>query len=898
MINRITIAALLHDIGKFYQRGQPNVSMDSDLYRKHEKLMTLICPENRYGQLGYKHAFWTYKFFEDFSSKFKELTHQLDSEFEGDSLQFKEDNLINLAIYHHNPHSKGQALIQLADWWSSGLDRGNDSFAKETVSDQPIKFGSGSFRKRPLESIFQNIKLDEEKQSNRYAYPLKALDLQRENVFPTPLLQKNVRDLTRDYKTLYTQFIEDFEKVPTKSFRAFIDTTDHVLKKFTWCIPSSTQGLSNVSLYNHLKTTAGIAACLYQYKEECLGDNIVPYEYNSSDHRLRVKENHYPVLLTCVDISGIQSFIYNIASRKAAMSLKGRSYYLQLLIESVISQILTHPDIQLTNVQTIYSSGGKAYLFLPNTPKTRQALTVIEQELQRGLWKTHKLSLYVCLGKVPFRYKFDKQEDGSYDAGIVTTEEEMIGMEELWRRVSEKASEKKGRKMESIITSDESNGEMIFEELFGDGEQGIELEYTDKFDACTSEPLYGKDFKNLTKKDDGEAETYVSEYTYLQSELGKVLKDADFNFSFSEHHKFEDYSYDTRFRLTIRPLQGKRGFHLFDDIELINNDAEFRKIVSSSDVHCNMLNRTDFMQFYLKGYNASYGFSFYGGNKQPKNNKGDLLTFHELAIDDKGSSTKLGILRMDVDNLGSIFIRGLDPELKTFSAYATLSSQLDLFFSGYLNTIRNSEKYKNHVVILYSGGDDVFALGRWDKVLDFGIDLRGAFKKYTCNNSDIDISAGFITTGAKFPISKGAELAGEAESKAKSFKREVGGKKIDRSAITLFDTSIGWEEWETIIKYKELFEEIISKKENGKSVLHRIQQTKTIKDYQEKNSESLDYSYLWRLLYFLKRFANAGISDQIELISREILHKNQSRNLDLMAVAARWVELLNGIKQK
>ena len=39
------------------------------------------------------------------------------------------------------------------------------------------------------------------------------------------------------------------------------------------------------------------------------------------------------------DLSGIQRFLYNISSKKAAVSLKGRSFYLRQLMGNVCSEI-------------------------------------------------------------------------------------------------------------------------------------------------------------------------------------------------------------------------------------------------------------------------------------------------------------------------------------------------------------------------------------------------------------------------------------------------------------------------------------------------------------------------------------------------------------------------------
>ncbi len=63
---------------------------------------------------------------------------------------------------------------------------------------------------------------------------------------------------------------------------------------------------------------------------------------------------------------------------------------------------------------------------------------------------------------------------------------------------------------------------------------------------------------------------------------------------------------------------------------------------------------------------------------------------------------------MDVDNLGLLFKeRVIEP---SFSSLATLSGLFDQFFSGYINYLRDQEPYRDKVLIVYSGGDDLFAV--------------------------------------------------------------------------------------------------------------------------------------------------------------------------------------------
>lgn len=83
-----------------------------------------------------------------------------------------------------------------------------------------------------------------------------------------------------------------------------------------------------------------------------------------------------------------------------------------------------------------------------------------------------------------------------------------------------------------------------------------------------------------------------------------------------------------------------------------------------------------------------------------------------------------------------------------------------------MNTIRNSDTFEDDVNILYSGGDDMFVVGRWDKLIKFAYEIRRKFEKLV-GRSDISISGGIAMAGEKFSIAKAAELAGEAEHNAK-----------------------------------------------------------------------------------------------------------------------------------
>jgi CRISPR-associated protein Csm1 len=306
-----------------------------------------------------------------------------------------------------------------------------------------------------------------------------------------------------------------------------------------------------------------------------------------------------------------------------------------------------------------------------------------------------------------------------------------------------------------------------------------------------------------------------------------------------------------------------------------------------------LFNNTNPLLAKLKGNAVSYGYQFYGGNKQAEV-YGRNKTFEELTRvehEDKDNETYLGVLRMDVDGLGNIFIKGLSEQEKSFAAYATMSFQLDLFFAGYLNTIRAKEKYKDFVNILYSGGDDVFAVGRWDLLIEFADDIRKEFAEFIGRN-DITISGGIAIVRNKYPIAKAAELAGEAEDASKEY---YGNKK---NAITFLGETISWDkEFDEVKEFKDEFVRLISEG-MPTAILHKIMSFSSIKKEndrikKENQQDKVDLSYKWNTAYYLKRFAdrykqNEEIKYFVNKLQKDLFVDN---TYDKVALAARWAEL-------
>ena len=847
----IYLAALLHDIGKFYQRAdKPFSEKENDLSTHVKKIADYICPSNKEGRFGYQHTVWTLQFLAEIESKLKQIPAFIKNPFNGNN---NCESIFQLASYHHKPSTELQALISLADWWSAGIDRREKLEEEEVANEKNIQWGKARYKRIPLYSVFNEIN----EGKGKSAFGLKPLSIEERDFFPSDINTVEDGISEEKYARQWKAFSEEFKRLPTDTFNGFADSLLALLNKYTWCIPSNTTDMSNVSLFDHLKTTAAFADCLFIYKEEH------PDEFVYQNQRLSLKEGVKPIILLGGDLSGIQKFIYNIASRKAAVSLKGRSFYLQLLIDSIIQRIIQHEDIKATLAHVVYSSGGKFYMLLPNTEKVKLAIGDLKKDIEQELWQQHHGQLIINMDYVPFAYDVKGK-------GVNFEEQTNQEIGKLWKVLADKLTSQKNQKFKHQLLNN-------YDEFFKVQEVGGQTK------VCAVTGIESNDCIALDSKTT--EKTYVLPIVKEQAELGNTLKDADYIVTY----RSEDSNKYMRNRVKIDIHTTGIHNYLFDQLELTDDDAEFRKITSADTCRVRRINNTKFLDALLKGNGCSYGFQFYGGNKQAQTKDKNTQESRNKTFEELADGSYLGILRMDVDNLGSIFIKGLPEKDKSFSAYSTLSFMLDYFFSGYLNTIR--EKYKDDVNILYSGGDDVFAIGRWDKLIEFAADIRKDFAFFVGRN-DISISGGIAIVGENYPIAKAAELAGDAEDKAK---KDNGAKK---NSFNMFGETISWhKEFDYIVKYKEEFVKLINTENLSKGILHKIKTyAQMIKDNVRRKAEGKkeDMSYVWHTAYYLTRYMERHKSNQsITDFCKELRNKQLlvPRNYELMAVAARWAEL-------
>jgi len=155
--------------------------------------------------------------------------------------------------------------------------------------------------------------------------------------------------------------------------------------KYTKYVPSAIYvSVPDIPLYDHLKTTAAIALCKYR---------------SSMDEKY---------LLIMGDLSGIQNFIfYNLkggeaqrVDEKATKRMRGRSFLINLMIDSAVKYIVEKLDLYEFNV--LWQSGGNFLILAPNEENVEDKLEEIRKNINEFLLKEFG-RVYLNLAWLPRR---------------------------------------------------------------------------------------------------------------------------------------------------------------------------------------------------------------------------------------------------------------------------------------------------------------------------------------------------------------------------------------------------------------------------------------------------------------------------------------------------------------
>ena len=156
-------------------------------------------------------------------------------------------------------------------------------------------------------------------------------------------------------------------------------------------------------------------------------------------------EQEYKQLFVGGDLSGIQKFLYNITSRHASISLKGRSAFLSKYLRGVCVKI--EDTILGCNgtFEELYCSGGKFYLITDNTPTITAAINDCANLCRKELWENHRGQLGLNVSYIAY-----KEENGKfYIEGHDDEQNTNSGV--LWKYVNADFARQKNQKFKELL---------------------------------------------------------------------------------------------------------------------------------------------------------------------------------------------------------------------------------------------------------------------------------------------------------------------------------------------------------------------------------------------------------------------------------------------------------------
>lgn len=726
-----------------------------------------------------------------------------------------------------------------------------------------------------LRSIFEG--LQRKGHTLEYAFSAKEMSLSGD-FFPTREPEGNADDL-------WLQFGKAMGSLPQSNPRLYAENSMHLLHLYTVAIPCGFEGSESVSYYDFARNLAGVAVSLYDW-----------WQTSEKEGDLSLSAGDNPFLLVGGDLSGIQDYIYQIVSKSAARNLKGRSFYLSLLADNLLEVLINRLGLFRGNV--IFNSGGGFLLVAPNTSSILTELKNFEETiLDRQLFESFRTTLYCALVAEPF--------GNGQPLNVATNAiQQQFAQKKMQKFISEvkaygrlfdpNSVEKGGNQARDIVSGEELD------------EEGLKSSW-----------LLDTEGKEDLRRADEEARkggtALVREVTAWQILLGQKLKKID---------------YWIKARKPIPALRDKG--HRGVDITPLNlgvynyflEEAQWKKVKNNLEAESlSVFQLNDLSSFSSISPGWECGFALYGGNEGPVDNLNNPKTFSEMAGARDEEKTgkfpayepkeldfkRLGILRMDVDGLGNLFRTSLESGDFSLAHYSALSRNMDLFFKGYLNTLWRNEEWKNDSQIIYSGGDDLFLVGRWDLVVEIAKKIKNDFNRWACYNPCLGISGGLSVVTHKYPVMKAADMAGKAEKEAKENRRGTEQKR----SFTLFGKPLHWDnsknwmdEFDLVEKLKERLTGIADTRGTPKSLLMRLMQHNLMREVQVR--EEKNPKWKWTIAYDLsqaeKRLSSSGQykaeafvrelsrAVQFEIYEGEKLESNYPF-IELLAIAARWAEL-------
>ncbi|HHW20433.1 type III-A CRISPR-associated protein Cas10/Csm1 [Thermodesulfovibrio thiophilus] len=788
IIYKIALAGYLHDIGKFAERAKGEKQAeeligffpDEDFLNRHRDLYQ----PHYQDKYTHNHAVYTAAFIDH-------LQDLLPKEFN----KYKwgpGDSFMNLTAGHHKPETPLQWIIAVADRVSSGFDR--VEFEEKYNKEINVK----NYKKTRLLTLFEGLSTDNKWKEDRleeyqYRYPLK--ELSPYNILPvnsSEIKQIDSEQASKEYRELFFNFVVALTKLSHKeNIPLWFEHFDSLFMIYASNIPAATVGyvVPDVSLYDHSKTTSALASALYRYHEETDTINVADIKNYEIKKFLLINGNFY----------GIQNFIFTeggSTNKASAKLLRGRSFYISLLSELAADMVCRTIGLPVTSI--ILNAAGRFTILAHNTENIKNAIVALEDRINNWLienflgqasigfsiteascndFVSHNFAnLWETLSKEVEKKKYTKFNLTKHGGCVETYLDSFNSELGICPFCGKRPAEKSVQIQDSHACKICHDHIYIGENLVKENKIAITTVNADLEKEKLSEPIFGQyqvSFKITGKLNQlSQSGTLLKYWGIGISEKGEIAKNitAKFINGYVPKYENEDLNDDRYF---AGRKSEKKHEEMIDQIK-IDRD----KIVPKTFAHiaAKALNFTD-KQGKFKGIEA------------------------------------LGILKADVDYLGLLFACGIKKERLTLSRLATLSRQMDNYFTIFLPyKLKTTDSFKN-IYTVFAGGDDLFLIGPWNRIIEFASFLNETFKEYVCHNHHITISAGIAVHKPNTPVFTLAETSEHALAQSKT---------SGRNSITLFESTAKWNIFRELQDIKTTMQLWLDSEKINNAMIYRI----------------------------------------------------------------------------
>ena len=458
--------------------------------------------------------------------------------------------------------------------------------------------------------------------------------------------------------------------------------------------------VNDISLFDHLKMTAAIASSVIRYMNENKITDFKTLLDKESDFM-----NEKMFLLYSMDVSGIQDFIYTIATQKVLKGLRTRSFYLEIVIEHCIDTLLERTG--LTRANLIYSGGGHAYIILPNTDGIKEILVEYEKQINDWFMEYYRTDLYIASGYSECSANsFCNEPSGSY--------------KEIFAEVSKKISDKKMKRYSSDVIKYLNS----IEQKDGSRECKVchrvdRLTKEDKCEICTG-------IENISKD-------------ILNRELFAVVED-----------KISESCLPLPFGYNLVALRK-------EEADKLEKNGQIKRIYAKNNLDID----DSYIKIWVGDYHNGDDFSTLANSASGIKR----LAVMRADVDNLGQAFVSGFENSKSKNSDQYVTLS---RTATFSRKLSMFFKLhinEILANGEFTMSSAKEAGKRNALIVYSGGDDLFVIGSWDDIVEFSVDLSRKFKKFSQNT--LTVSAGIDLYPEKYPVAVMAKKTGELEEISK-----------------------------------------------------------------------------------------------------------------------------------